>query len=231
MHPHLHSSVSDTAHSSLCYYTPLQRARTPVFAATHILSGLALRRVPAPPLLCLSHRSLWHLLPPTFTSGWHSDFCCYTHSQRSSTPACTHTSTPPSQPLRAPASAATHLCGGLALWRLLPPHLLGGLTLLHLIPSQLLSSHALWCLLLPQLFGGCMLLHLMLPHLLGGLALWRLLPPHLLGGLMLLCLMAPNLLSDLALWCAPAPPILRLGSRMLQCLLPHAFPVGSRSGV
>jgi len=101
----------------------------------------------------LGGRTLWRWLPPTYSAGSRSGVGCHpTFSMAARSRVCCHT---PCRRARALVMAATHLLGGLALWRWLPSHLL--------------NSCALQCLL---------------PHLLGGLTLWRLLP-HLLIGLAL----------------------------------------------
>ena len=43
----------------------------------HLLSGLALRRAPAPPLLSLGNRALPRLLPHTFSAGSRYGVCCH----------------------------------------------------------------------------------------------------------------------------------------------------------
>jgi len=105
--------------SSVCCHIPPWQAHALAFAAAHIPGGLALWHIPAPPLLHLGVRTLWRVLPHTFSVGSCSGVCWHTPSRRSCIPACTCTCTAPFRPLCAPASATTHLCSGLVLQRLL----------------------------------------------------------------------------------------------------------------
>jgi len=80
-----------------------------------------------------------HPLPHTSSAVARSGVRCHpTSSEAAHSSVCCHT---PSWRARAPALAATHVLGGLALRRWLPPHLLSGL--------------ALWRFLLRHLPNGC----------------------------------------------------------------------------